>query len=136
MRRILTHLPYQQSTVLSVVRVLIGIFMAYHGSEIFDAQKMNEYKKWMTDLDYMPSWGPYVGKASELIGGLLLAFGLFTRIAALLLVLTMSAITFGVGDGRIFMEEQYPFLFVVFGFIFLFLGGGDFSMDKKLFSTN
>ncbi len=135
MNKILSSSPYQQSLTLATVRVAIGIFMAYHGWEVFNSVKMQEYSKWMVDLNFIyPSMAAYAGKGSELVGGILLALGLCTRFASLLLTLTMAVVSFGIGHGRILMEDQHPFLFVVFGLMFLFLGAGDFSVDKKLFS--
>lgn len=136
-KKIVTHLPYHPSIVLAAIRIMMGLFMLYHGLEFFDKPIMDEYGKWMVDLHFpFPSSIAYLGKASELLGGILIAIGLFTRIGSLLLVITMSIVTFGIGHGRILMEDQHPFLFVVFGFLFLFLGAGDFSLDKKLFSNN
>lgn len=137
MKRIFSHLPYQAGIVLAAARILIGAFMFWHGQEVFDKEKMDEYGKWMVDLDFIfPSFIAYVGKSCEFISGILLCLGLFTRLAAFILIVTMSTITFGMGQGRIFMEDQHPFQFVVFGVLFLFLGGGDYSLDKKLFSEN
>lgn len=76
----------------------------------------------------------YVGKSAELISGILLLFGLLTRIGALLLMGTLSYVTFFVGAGRFWYEDQHPFMFVLFGLLFLFTGPGSWSVDKKLFS--
>ena len=135
MRKILSHQPYHQAITLAAVRILIGISIAYHGWEVFNAAKMEEYSKWMADLDFpLPFIASYTGKGSEFVSGILLVAGLFTRPASFLLIVTMSFVTFGMGHGRILMEDQHPFLFVLFGFMFLFLGAGDFSLDKKLFN--
>ena len=137
MKRIFSHLPYQAGIVLAAVRILIGAFMFWHGKEVFEKEKMDEYGTWMVDLEFIfPSVIAYVGKGCEFISGILLCLGLFTRLAALILIVNMSIITFGMGQGRIFMEDQHPFQFVVFGVLFLFLGGGDYSLDKKLFGGN
>ncbi len=110
--------------------------MIYHGWEIFDSEKMNEYSKWMTDLKFpAPAFMAYLGKGSELIGGILLLIGWLTRPAAIILAITMSAIAFGMGHGRIFTEDQHPFLFVVLSMVFVFTGAGRYSIDRYLDKT-
>ena len=80
--------------------------MVYHGWEIFEHDKMSEYSKWMNDLNlYAPSFMPYLGKGIELVAGMLILLGLFTRIVVIPLAFTMLFICFFIGQGRIFMEE-------------------------------
>jgi putative oxidoreductase len=134
MRKLLYTAPIQSVAALAIFRVIIGIFMAYHGWEVWDAGKMKQYAAWMVEINFpLPGIAAYTGKSCELIGGTLLILGLLTRFAALLLAITMAFITFGIGQGRFFMEDQHPFMFVLVTTLFFFLGGGDFSLDNKLF---
>jgi uncharacterized membrane protein YphA (DoxX/SURF4 family) len=136
-RRFLSPYGLWQDGALALARILVGLFMIYHGWEIFNAAKMNDYAKWMTELGFPgPSTTAYVGKGAELVSGILLLLGLFTRLGALVLAFTMAAICFGMGKGRIFMEDQHPFLFVVIAFIFFFTGPGKWSFDRVLFGNN
>ncbi len=41
-----------------------------------------------------------------------------------------------VGDGRIWYEEQHPFLFVLLGIVFFFTGAGKWSFDYLFFGSN
>lgn len=75
----------------------------------------------------------YLGKSSELIAGISLLLGLFTRIGALITVGTLSYITFFIGHGKFWYEDQHPFMFVLFGLLFLFTGPGAWSMDALIF---
>ena len=59
--------------------------------------------------------------------------GLFTRLAIIPLAITMAIISFGIGKGRIFMEDQHPFLFILLAFVFFFTGPGKWSLDYLLF---
>ena len=109
--------------------------MIYHGWEIFSPSKMNGYLEW--DL-FKTSSGKtlvYVGKAAELIAGIFLFLGLFTRLGALILISTMACISFFVGHGKIWYEDQYPFLFVLLGLVFFFMGPGAFSLDNLIFKN-
>jgi putative oxidoreductase len=104
--------------------------MIYHGWEVFDEEKMNGYGKWMTDLKFpAPLFMAYLGKGSELVCGVLILIGWLTRPAAIILAITMFAVAFGMGHGRIFTDDQHPFLFVVLSLVFVFTGAGKYSID-------
>lgn len=119
---------------LSLIRILVGLMVVYHGKEIFEADKMANYTQWMTDLKFSsPQLMAYLGKGSEFFGGLFLTLGLGTRLALIPLGLTMLAIPFLMGQGKIFMEDQHPFMFFVMCLVFLFNGAGQWSLDYWLF---
>ncbi len=44
-----------------------------------------------------------------------------------------SPAPFFVGHGKIWYEDQHPFLFVLLAFVFFFIGGGKWSVDYLLF---
>jgi putative oxidoreductase len=126
------------STFLSIgfaaVRIITGILMVYHGLEIFDADKIKGYSQWLTDLKFpAPLLMAYLGKGAEFVGGLLLVAGLFTRLAALTLAITMLVVCFVMGQGRIFTDDQHPFLFVLLAAVFFFTGAGKWSLDGLIF---
>jgi putative oxidoreductase len=133
MKTFFSSSPIQMYHVLAAVRIIVGMLILYHGFEIFDQQVIQRYLTW--DIFKNPSGKAlvYVGKSGELISGILLVLGLFTRMGALLLMGTLSYITFFIGQGRIWYEDQHPFLFVLFGVLFLFAGPGSWSLDEKLF---
>jgi len=134
MNKFFSSSPYALNTGLLIVRVAIGMFLIYHGWEIFNNAKMNEYLTW--DAFRYSSAGPflvYAGKAAELVAGVLLFLGLFTRIAAFLVIGALGYIAFNLGNGIIWNNDQHPFLFVMFGVLFLFTGPGTISVDHSLF---
>lgn len=120
----------QSDLIILVLRLVIGAFLVYHGVEIFSAEKMQGYFSWMPELIWIkPSVVAYIGKALEFITGLMLILGLFVRIAAVVIIIIFLFISFKLGDGRIFMEEQHPFMFVLFGLLFLVEGARRWSAD-------
>lgn len=126
---------YEQG--MAFVRILTGLFMVYHGWEIFNDQKMLDYAKWLTDLHFPnAATMAFVGKAAELLSGFLLTLGLLTRLAVIPLAGTMLVITFGMGKGKIFYEDQHPFLFVLLSLVFFFAGPGKYSLDHILVGRN
>jgi len=135
MNRFLLPNSMMQENGIAFIRILIGIFLIYHGCEIFDAAKMREYAAWdMFKKSSTPSFMPYLGKVAELIGGLMLAIGLLTRFACLIIIGAMIYIAFIIGNGKIWYEDQYPFLFVMFSLVFIFTGPGNLSLDKLIFN--
>jgi len=126
--------PIWRDGGLALIRIMVGMFMIYHGSEVFDKSLMNEYGERLTKLNFpAPSVMAYIGKSTEFITGILFTLGLFTRLAAVALSVNMCIISFGMGQGRIFMEEQHPFLFVLLALVFFFSGAGKWSFDQVLF---
>lgn len=135
MNKFFSPLPWWQKKGIALVRILMGASLIYHGCEMFDTQAMNEYLKW--DMFKNSSFGKslvYSGKVFEFIAGVLFAVGFLTRIACLIVIGTLSYIAFFVGHGKIWYEDQYPFLFVVLGFVFIFTGPGAFSLDNVIFN--
>ena len=133
MNKFLSPSPLWQTTGLTLIRLVVGFFMIYHGSEVFSEEKMNEYLKWDLFNNASGKTMVYLGKGAELVGGLLLFLGLFTRIAALILAGTLGYIAFFVGHGKIWYEDQHPFLFVLLALVFFFTGPGRLSVDHYLF---
>ena len=137
MNRFFSSAPVWQNTGLALVRITLGLFLVYHGWELFDTAKMNEYMGWdMFKRSSTLSVMVYLGKAAELVSGIMFIAGLLIRLASLMLICTMVYITFFVGHGKIWYEDQYPFLFVLLGFVFFFTGAGKLSMDHLLFNKN
>ena len=134
MNNFFSPLPIWQAQGIAVIRILVGLFLIYHGWEVFDKNKMNEYIAWdIFKKSSSPSFMAYMGKTAELVAGFLLAIGLFTRIASIIIIGTFIYIPFFVGNGKIWYEDQYPFLFALFGFVFFFTGAGKWSIDNVLF---
>ena len=123
--------PIWASEILGLMRIIVGIFMIYHGWEVFDKSKIAEYAAWDAFKKFsFPTTIVYFGKGAELIAGLLLAIGFLTRVACLILAGTMLYISFFVGNGIIWYNDQHPFLFVLLAAIFFFAGPGSWAVDK------
>src|SRR4030095_13014799 len=136
MKRFFSPLPLWQSNGLALIRIVVGGFLFYHGYEMFDTPAMNEYFKWdMFKCSSMAKFSVYGGKVAELLSGILLVLGLLTRLACVVVICTLGYIAFFVGNGKIWYEDQYPFLFVVIGVIYIFTGPGSFSLDNVIFKN-
>ncbi|WP_461078997.1 DoxX family protein [Spirosoma flavus] len=134
MRRFFSADGISQESGLAFIRVIVGLSLVYHGWEVFDPIQMKQYAAWDTFKESAsPSFMVYLGKGSELVAGILLTIGLLTRLAALLTIGTMLYITFFVGHGKFWYEDQHPFLFVLLALVYFFTGGGKWSLDRIVF---
>lgn len=134
MKNLLSSNPFMQNSGLFLIRIILAVFLIIHGIEVFDPEKMKGYAGWenFKASEYLP----YIGKAAELLAGILMLVGLFTRIACLIVIGTFAYITFFVGKGKFWMEDQHPFLFVLLALVFIFTGPGNLSLDKMLFKKS
>ncbi len=134
MKKLFSPSPLWQEAGLALVRIIVGYFMIYHGWEVFSEEKMKPYLEWDSFKAFSsPALVVYTGKIAELVAGILLTIGLFTRLASIVLIFTMVYISFFVGHGKVWYEDQHPFLFVLLGLVFFFTGSGRLSADHLLF---
>lgn len=123
-----------QSKALSVIRMLCGLLLFFHGWEIFDEEVMNTYLGWPVFSQFVAPWiVVYFGKFLELIAGAFISIGLLTRFACLVVIMVMLFIAFVIGKGEIWYADQHPFLFVLLALVFFFNGPGEWSLDNRLF---
>lgn len=117
---------------LGVVRITVGLLLVYHGHEVFRPEIMSTYFEWDMFRGSAGKFLVYSGKSAELLAGILLSLGFLTRAAAILIIGNFSCITFFVGSGRFWYEDQHPFMFLLFGVLFFFTGPGSWSVDARL----
>ena len=127
--------PLGQTIGLTLIRCVLGAFLIYHGCEIFSESKINGYLEWDVFKGSNGKLLVMTGKASELIAGIFLVLGFLTRVASILIIATMIYITFFLGHGKIWYEDQYPFLFILLALVFFFTGAGRVSLDNLLLKT-
>lgn len=119
---------------IAIIRVIVGILLIFHGLQIFEKEDMGGFADLLTKLSLpYPETVAYTGKLVELIGGIFLVLGLFTRVITAMLFVIFLGITFGLGEGKIFSDNQLPFLFALMFLIFFFAGAGRISIDYILF---
>jgi putative oxidoreductase len=126
--------------VLPLLRFGLGVILMAHGVQklfgMFGGMGLSGNAALFDRLGYSPGmiWGTLVG-CTETFGGLLLAIGLFTRPAALSIVIFMIfAIHFTSAKGFFWSQGgmEYPLLIGLAALVFLIRGGGDYSIDRNL----
>jgi putative oxidoreductase len=96
---------------------------------------MEPYFEWdqLKALPLPAEFMAYVGKSLELVSGICLTIGFLTRIASLFLAINMLFITFYIGNGAFYYQDQHPFLFAIIGLIFFVAGPVKWDVDHKVF---
>ena len=133
MNKFFSSSPLWQTAGLTLIRCTLGVFLIYHGWEVFSESKINGYLEWDSFKNSSGKFLVYAGKTSELVAGILFVSGFLTRLASLITIGVMCYITFILGHGRIWYEEQYPFLFILLALVFFFTGAGRWSLDNITF---
>ena len=119
------------SRVQSIFRIVVGVlFLSYGTMKLFGVPYMKGMPLPLTSL-------PGVAGIFELVGGTLIALGLFTRPVAFILCGEMAVAYFTGHAPRAFWPViNGGITAVLFCFIYLqmmFAGGGDWSLDAVLF---
>lgn len=118
-------------------RLALGISMFYHGYLKYVSGEQGLYKvgDMLSTLGVPSGFEVILGTIAsyaEMVGGILLIIGLFTRIGTLLVVGTLAVATILNLNGN-FFSWDYPSQ-MAFGAIMLFFAGaGRYSLDKALF---
>jgi len=134
MNKLFSPSPLFQKEGLVSIRIVTGLLMAYHGLEVFDGAKIEEYAGWDAIKNMpLPLFMAYLGKSLELLTGLCFILGLFTRIAAIAMAVNMLFICFKIGHGKFWYDDQHPFLFVLLAMVFFFTCPVGLSLDKLWF---
>jgi putative oxidoreductase len=135
--------PASVDFALLLGRIAIGVCFVIHALGklgIVGSGTMNGFAAWLGDLGMpMPQVQARVAMASELAGGILLALGLGTRPACLLLIITMlvAGIVGHRGAGYLITNDppgaEYTINLAVICLVFLVVGPGSISVDALLF---
>ena len=118
-------------------RFALGISMFYHGYLKYVSGEQGLYKvgAMLSDLGVPSGFEVILGTIAsyaEMVGGILIIIGLFTRIGSLLIIGTLAVATILNLNGN-FFSWDYPSQ-MGFGAIMLFFAGaGRYSLDKALF---
>ena len=121
------------SNGFDIVRILTGIMMAKFGMEIFNELSMTNYTGLLQNLGFpAPAFMIYLAKIIELVGGLFLMLGLFTRFVTPPLVIVMGVLIWNMADKNFFDGGLFS-LFILLFCLYFIMGAGTWSLDYILF---
>lgn len=123
------------------VRFTLGLIFFAHGAQkvlgMFGGKGLSAAIAGDVPFSFMrPSW-LWLGAAAfaEFIGGILVFFGLLTRVGAFLIAITMLVAMFGVHWPNFFMQNhgfEYVFALLGMALALVVAGGGRASIDEML----
>ncbi|PWT76860.1 MAG: hypothetical protein C5B59_05435 [Bacteroidetes bacterium] len=124
-----------QELFLLLFRLWMGLTMIGHGKLLFEKSEWPFFISRFGDELHLPA--PLIvfffAKGSEFLGGILISFGLFTRIAAAFIVFTMVAATLAANRHQIYSGEgAITISFMLFAFVLMLFGSGHWSLDHFL----
>lgn len=115
---------------LLVLRLVLGVIMIVHGyHKVFGG--MQHFEQMLHGVG-IPPWMAYLAAAAEFGGGILIALGFLTRLAALAILIDMTVAIFKVhlhngmtGPGG----YEFPLSLAVIAFALIFFGAGPIAID-------
>jgi putative oxidoreductase len=122
------------------LRLALGIIFIAHGSQLvfgaWGGPGLSGFASFPSPFPFMrPAW-LWMGAAalSQLIGGILIVLGLFTRLGAVLLAAVMLVAMFGAHWPAFFLPNGLEFTLALTGMAFALLitGGGQASLDRMI----
>ncbi len=119
------------SFAMLVLRIGMGTLMMMHGYD-----KLVHFSKYQNEFMNFMGIGPTLSLAltvfAEFFCSLFLILGLFTRLAAIPLIICTLVIVFKAAHGNIFGDGEHGALYLI-GYIVLFLiGPGKISIDTMI----
>ncbi|WP_432797382.1 DoxX family protein [Poriferisphaera sp. WC338] len=137
----LTHLLAKSGLGPLLLRLMVGWVFIYHGTQKlfgwFDGPGVANATEYFKTLNIpLPELAVYVAAWGELVGGVLLVLGLFTRPASLALAIIMAVAIYSVHLANGFSMQnngyEYQSVLGVVAIAFLFAGPGCISIDRLI----
>jgi len=127
---ILRYLDRLQPLGLLVLRLVLGAIMVGHGySKVFGG--LQGFSHFVSSLG-LPGWLAYLSSAAEFLGGILVLVGIFTRCAALAILVDMLVAIWKVHLKHGLLGDngyQFPLALAAIAFALIFLGAGPIALE-------
>ena len=126
------------------VRLALGAIFLVHGIQkvapIWGGRGLAAWTSGTAPFNLQPSWAWLTAAAfAELIGGLLVFLGFYTRVGALMIASVMGVAMFGVHWGHGFFLTsggfEYTLALLAMALTLLMAGGGNGSIDYQRYGT-
>lgn len=126
---------FSQCAALGLVRILLGATFVLHGSQkvfgLFGGTGLAKFAGWIKSLGY-PAWLGKLAAYCELIGGLMLLFGVAAQVGALLVIPVMACAIGMVHLSKGYFIQnggcEYALNLLILAAIILVFGPGRFAL--------
>ena len=124
-------LKIQEFNLIWLIRYWLGLMMILHSYKtLFDAEMLQGFTQYLAEKNFpIPNIMALISKAFEFVGGLLLVFGLYTRVAAIMIVIVLGVAAFYVHKGLIFGEGELAFTYFLLAVILFFKPNIPFTLQ-------
>jgi putative oxidoreductase len=135
LRQIINPTPISINAIV-IVRIIVGGYFIMHGHEFFNSKAMQGFADYLkNDLHFpLPALMAYLRTGAELFGGIMVLLGLFTRIGAFLIMITMLVAAFTAGKGDLLGEAEFTFIYATLCFLVILVGAGKYSLDNIIYN--
>ncbi|PCH78862.1 MAG: DoxD-like family protein [Planctomycetota bacterium] len=118
---------------LLLLRLVVGIGLAWHGFDKVFAGGVENIEAMVTDWGWpLPQPFAWVAALTELVGGVLVTLGLYTRYAAVPAIATMAVALIQVHPGNPYESGgELPLLYLVGLVVITLTGPGRYSVDGE-----
>jgi putative oxidoreductase len=127
--------PQRMALALTLVRLVVGIVFVVHGAQKLFVFGLGGITGYFTQAGIpLPAIAAPVVTFVELLGGIALILGIFTRVAAILLAIDMAgAILFVHGKGGFYLPAGFEYaLTLLVANIALAIGGpGEYAIESR-----
>jgi putative oxidoreductase len=127
----LRYLDRLQPLGLVALRLVLGVIMIGHGyPKVFGG--LSEHVHHVSNLG-LPGWLAYLSAGAEFFGGILVIAGLFTRCAALAILINMAVAIWKVHWKNGLLGQggyQFPLSLAAIAFALILFGGGSIALDS------
>ena len=118
---------------LAVLRILIGASIATHGWGKILGGRMEGFTEAVGGMGFpLPAVFAWAAALSELVGGLCLAAGVWTRLAAFCIFCTMSVALFIRHAADPFSVKELAYLYWTAALALMLLGGGRYAIGSAV----
>lgn len=128
-------MPFDKLTSvgLLIMRVMIGLMFATHGYQKIFGGGMEGFTGAVESMGFpAPALFAFAAALSELVGGVLIALGLGTRIMAFFAAITMFVAAFVAHAQDPFDVKEMALVYFAFFFGLIFTGAGQVSLDAVI----
>lgn len=115
--------------MLLFIRIMAGVLLITHGYPKLEKLLSGDPVQFASIMGMSPALSLSLAMFAEFICASLIVLGLFTRVAAIPVIITMAVIVFSVHWDDPFSRKELPLLYLTsYSFLF-FMGAGRYSLD-------
>jgi putative oxidoreductase len=115
-----------------VLRIVLAVSLLHYGyQKVVPHGALQGFTRQVAHFG-LPYWLGYVSAFTELVGGIMMILGLFTRFFAFLITINMLTALFTVAIHRDFASCNYVIALAAIAIMILFYGAGTWALDRKI----